>query len=468
MPHRFGENDIFNSTIKAYPKYVVNMYHNLTYINGEVHGANVNSGKVSLYEINIDRPADGLVKAIIIKGENSNDVSFVNVTEKSQFEAAANFTSSYPLTSSVVRELVVSNTNSAGLPIGIITSPDAAGPYGGAQSTIFKLVALKNSYDYYQTQSKYFEFNKYILASGGMPPRYAENPKNTNEKVSTGTDWTDAHIAALGLTTATATESIPKNLYTNVIIIPSIFYGSSVKRGTVNLKYYYTGSLLAQASDERQNGELIESTGPRSGSIIGTVLYNEGVILITASYNLDDTKSDGYLGPAYGDVVEGTPTSGSWYTPASWAHFGAYSSYITSSTDASSSIFAPISSSYILEFKGTTYTPVLTMLAHAKKNELNWSNNPTFIDHANLTGSYVENYVEATGSSFYMESKDVPIKNIISSSFSNHSASYQQKTFISKIGIYDEDKNLIAIAKLATPIAKTAEQDYTFKLKLDI
>jgi hypothetical protein len=39
---------------------------------------------------------------------------------------------------------------------------------------------------------------------------------------------------------------------------------------------------------------------------------------------------------------------------------------------------------------------------------------------------------------------------------------------VSKIGIYDEDMNLIAVAKLATPVKKTEERDLTFKLKLDI
>ena len=32
----------------------------------------------------------------------------------------------------------------------------------------------------------------------------------------------------------------------------------------------------------------------------------------------------------------------------------------------------------------------------------------------------------------------------------------------------DKDKNLIGVAKVATPIRKTEEQQYTFKLKLDI
>ena len=42
-----------------------------------------------------------------------------------------------------------------------------------------------------------------------------------------------------------------------------------------------------------------------------------------------------------------------------------------------------------------------------------------------------------------------------------------QETFISKIAIYDDDKNLLGIAKLATPVLKKETDSYTFKLKLD-
>ena len=44
------------------------------------------------------------------------------------------------------------------------------------------------------------------------------------------------------------------------------------------------------------------------------------------------------------------------------------------------------------------------------------------------------------------------------------------KTVFAKgnVEIYDKDKNLIAVAKLATPVKKTEERDLTFKLKLDI
>ena len=49
-----------------------------------------------------------------------------------------------------------------------------------------------------------------------------------------------------------------------------------------------------------------------------------------------------------------------------------------------------------------------------------------------------------------------------------NTAYFEKTTYISKIGIYDENENLIAVAKPATPVKKTAERDFTFKLKLDI
>jgi hypothetical protein len=49
-----------------------------------------------------------------------------------------------------------------------------------------------------------------------------------------------------------------------------------------------------------------------------------------------------------------------------------------------------------------------------------------------------------------------------------HSESFKRQTFITKIGIYDKEKNLIAIANMARAVKKTEDRDLTFKLKLDI
>jgi hypothetical protein len=59
------------------------------------------------------------------------------------------------------------------------------------------------------------------------------------------------------------------------------------------------------------------------------------------------------------------------------------------------------------------------------------------------------------------------IKNIAKSDNDHVSASFENVTYISKVGIYDERKNLIAIATLANPIKKTPGRDYMIKMRLD-
>ena len=101
-------------------------------------------------------------------------------------------------------------------------------------------------------------------------------------------------------------------------------------------------------------------------------------------------------------------------------------------------------------------------MAHAKKGYLNHSNNPTFIEYNQSTGAL-------TGTFKYEEPDSLIIKNTISSSYcTDYTASFKKQTFISKIGIYDKDKNLIGVAKLANPVRKLETDEYTFKLKLDI
>ena len=101
------------------------------------------------------------------------------------------------------------------------------------------------------------------------------------------------------------------------------------------------------------------------------------------------------------------------------------------------------------------------MFATAPKGELNHSNNPTFVAFG--SGSQA-----TSGPHAYIQNAQQGIKNIVSSSYNDPTGSFVKTTYVSKIGIYDRNKNLIAIAKPATPIKKTATRDFTFKLKLDI
>lgn len=227
-----------------------------------------------------------------------------------------------------------------------------------------------------------------------------------------------------------------------LISIPSIFYGSSIKKGSVNCKWYITGTLVGELRDEKRNGELIQ-VGPRgsngSGSVAGVVLYNEGFLLLTGSWELHSTRE---LYTSDNDLDTG-----------SWVHF---------MTTGSNGINTAPSSSFLLDFDGINYVPTITMLAHAGKGEFNHSNNPTYIKRGEkLSASNITN-------TSYIEGDEIEIKNIVYSKYEDVEPKFEKITYISKIGIYDEEKNLIGIAKLATPVRKKTTDNYTFKIKLDL
>jgi hypothetical protein len=101
-------------------------------------------------------------------------------------------------------------------------------------------------------------------------------------------------------------------------------------------------------------------------------------------------------------------------------------------------------------------------MCHSHKGEDNFSNNPTFLD---FTGS--SRNLFTTSSNSYRESPTA-IKNVASSSYHGHESHFRKVTYISKVGIYDENDNLIMTAELARPYKKEEDRDYTFKLKYDL
>ena len=213
---------------------------------------------------------------------------------------------------------------------------------------------------------------------------------------------------------------------TRLVSIPSMFYGSSIEKGSVDLKFYTEGTTVGRLQDTRKSGELIQtSAGTGSGSVAGVVLYNVGFLLLTGSWELDDASSEAN----------------------SWADFATTGSALSAS-------------SFDVNFRGTTHTPVMTMFAHASRNELNSSNNPTFVTSGSTK-------LTNTGSYFYIENHEQEIKNVVSSSFAE-TGSFEKTVYISSVGIYDDDNNLLGIAKLAEPIRKRERDSYTFKLKVDL
>ena len=223
----------------------------------------------------------------------------------------------------------------------------------------------------------------------------------------------------------------------NLINIPQVMYGSSIKKGSVELNFYVTGTLIATATDYRQNGELVQTYGTASvsGSTVGLVYYNEGLILLTSSADLYTTGSGINTWTAFAYGLSRVPDP---------AREGG-------------------KRSFEIKYKGTNYVNTMTMFCHARAGELNLSNNPTSIDWSEETTFTLSD----TGSTFGFEERQKKIKNVVSSSFENLNDDFKKTTYISKINMYDDKGNLIGVASMAQPIRKEENNDYTFKIELD-
>lgn len=388
--HKFGRDDIFINRMIAHPEYEFLMYSGSAYVNNDRHmGVNIPTGSISLYEINVDR--DGTTQELIYPFITKDGfwLSFPGVTQEAyeSLENGETIVGSYPLTASIYRQY-----------FGATTNPFPNGSAAAKDTYITnrkKLVSLKNTMNYYRYISDSYKY-----------------------------------------------DNVYDEAAVNMFEIPSVFFDSGIKKGSVSLKFYYTGSLMDEARDLRQNGELISTMGATSGSTVGVVLYNEGFILLTSSATIANNYDD----------YEGTGTE----VTSRWTYFGAY--------EATGSGGFATASLGTITFKGTQKIPTMTMFATAQPGELNNSLNPTWLSSSN--GDWRS--LTITGSESYIEPRQLIIKNTIQSQYCDFEDEFAKQTFITEVGIFDDDKNLIGIAKLANPVMKKEIDEYTFKLKLDL
>lgn len=405
--YKFKKNETLNNTIKAHPKIKFDVNRGRVYYNNlniqpgaftdNVTHTTMGSGSISLYEMNIDRPAGELIYPFVTKQGNFEALQGVSKEDYvTSYELGDIIKAEYPLSASLTRD--------KHRPFSWTVSPSSrAGSH---------ILALQNTLNYYTALSPHYAFTSSLLKSDEISPL-----------------WNKAE------------QEI------NLLYVPSIFYGSEIRKGTVDLSFYLSGTLVGRLQDKNYNGELIQTDGTDyaqengSGSVAGVVLYTEGIILLTGSWDMTKVTHD------WGDGF--AAHTGSWLDFAAGAKLD--------------EINTAGSASFGINFEGTNYIQTVTMFAHADKNKLNYSTNPTFVNY----DSYQNNPV-VTDKEQYTEASEIELYNTVSSSFYEYEEKFKHQTFISKIGIYDENKNLIAIANLATPIKKNGDRDFTFKLKLDI
>lgn len=433
MPfYKFSEKDVYINTLKTYPEVKYFMTNGQAYYNDtpNISGSLTSSirctdpGRISLFELNIDRKSGnngyitqflndatgeieplksvkntGLIYQFMVKDATRLAFNSVTSTAFSKGQIGEVFTGSYPYTARITKEYY--NTTTARYTTPILNETEGSGIQVAYSGSVSHLRALKNTLNHYTYLSPHYAYSSSLL-------------KRNFEDIQVG-----------------------------LVCVPTIFYGSKIKPGSVRLDFYVTGTLIGRLQDKNQNGVLyqtapVDSLG--SGSTAGVVLYNEGFIVLTGSYVIAN-------GPTH---IENYGTADGWPT---WVNFA-------QTISASNPQLSP-HSSFLLQMSGTTKTETMTMFATAPKAMINQSNNPTFVNY--YTGSF-----GITASTGYIENQVLAIKNVVSSAYNTPTGSFERTTYISKVGIYDDDMNLLAIAKPATPIKKVDSRDFTFKIELDI
>ncbi len=471
---KFGKNDIILNTMRTYPKCEFVIFDARVYYNNtpsqsgsrNEYVRNVPPGYISLYEYNIDRqyvdtgrtitttdigagpnssadgehvlsasvPDTGRIYPWVAKG--SEYLNLKTVSQATYDEETIDgeiLQGTYPLSASITRELmgVVGAGITAGstasvwyteLPTATSWGDDVEAPETWYVPTPHyrHYYALKNTLNHYGVRSR-----NYVVSSSG--------------------NWNKS------------------DQIINMISIPQIFYGSSIRPGSLSLKWYVTGTLAGELQDTRQNGELrqVASSSEHSTAYddecAGVVLYEEGFIMLTGSWSLSP---------------EAMAMSSSTTVDPSWIYFGAGANDGTPGTAGelpggsrsrtsacTRGLF--VNASFNLSFEGETETPVLTMFSRAGRGEANYSNNATYLN-------YGQSLVQETSHRFYEENPNRTIYNTVSSSYSDYEAPFKRQVYISRVAIYDDKKNLIGVATLGSPVLKKEDQDITFKLRLDL
>lgn len=378
--YELKDNDVFINTIEAYPNYKFYIQSGSIYINDQqaVSGTysdnilGVPEGFISLFEYNVNRDVGERIYPFVTKSGQKQKFKTISDVE---------FNTQFGYDGSIISSSY--NMSSSISKITIDSTTDTDYKY---------LRSLKSSFNHYSFWSQRFNFSNF------------ETPTVSNPVV--------------------------------LLNVPSIFYGNSLKKGEVTLNAYISGTLVGTLNDSRQNGELVQTFGPTTGSVEGVVMYNEGIIVLTGSSTL-------------GTMGSGPPIN------QKWTSFG------FGIESGETMTLKQVSGSYSLEFDTVSQLQNMTILAKAPYGELNHSNNPTYLKYTGHEPTY-------STSSYQFIETNREIKNVVPAAQTDIAPPFQKETYISKICIYDKNKRLVGICKLATPIRKTEVNEYLFKMKIDL
>ena len=188
-----------------------------------------------------------------------------------------------------------------------------------------------------------------------------------------------------------------------IIPIPQIYYGEGIKVGSVRLEDEQTGKIYTD--DGYSN--LIDS----GSNVAGNIFYDRGLVILTR------------------DVVSGS-----------------------------------VLSQYTLDFRSTKTIYENEILLSVLESEFNVSQNPTAIDY-DADGKFGKIKLHSIQSN---------VNPTVFSGFGEYDYSSSFDTtgsflapYITTIGLYDDDLNMVAVAKLPQPIKSTPDYPVNFIVRFD-
>ena len=201
---------------------------------------------------------------------------------------------------------------------------------------------------------------------------------------------------------------------------------SSNTNNTVGLMFYDHGIAVYDIEKIIDGNQFVsgtisavsqESTDGGGGSAKG--LSDDGFTIIGA---------DTTLGPSHSN------------TNAKFVPDLMYSASIDNILDHIGSCRFGSTSQSAMTFQNVTNINSTLYFCRAKADEFNYSSNPTFTDDDGRIRVIDSGVTEGTQQSF---------------------------TFVTSVGLYDGNNNLLAVAKLSRPVEKSHERDLTFRVRLD-
>ena len=164
---------------------------------------------------------------------------------------------------------------------------------------------------------------------------------------------------------------------------------------------------------------------------VGLIYYQAGVAIISGSvFNsniqggiLDSTLcSSSFLGPSFANSFGGAATQGSGFNAVTSSNIDTISNGIRNRI-------------YNISYNNTTELNSTIYFCRANHNDFNYSANPTYLSESKIRVKNV--------------STDSPI------------------SYITTVGLYSADNELLAVAKLSEPLKKNPETELTLRVRLD-